>query len=81
MTNEMIGIASLFGFTGILLLLHHLILTAGKPKSTASLAKEPGAAKRGPRPVDSRDEKEGARSQANRAMRPDQPGSFARFRI
>lgn len=81
MTNEMIGIISVFVFTGILLLLRRLILTGDKRRGNPSLAREAREATRGSRSVDSRDEKKSAGSQANRVRRPNQPGAFPRFPI
>jgi len=81
MTNETLGIAGVFGFTGILLFLRHLLLSVGKRRRKPSLTRESRATKRGPHPVDARNEKASARSPTNRAMWPNQPGSFPRFRI
>ena len=76
MTNEIIGIAGVFTSTGLLFILRHLILTVGKRKRKPSLTKASKAAKRSPRPVDSRDKEVGTRSHANRAIWHNHPGGF-----
>lgn len=81
MTNEMIGIIGVFVLTGILFLLRHLIVTAGKPRRKPSYTRASKAAKRSPRPVDSRDEKERERSYAESATSQVHPEAFPRFPI
>lgn len=81
MTNEVIGILGVFVFTGILLLVRHLILTAGNRKRKSSLTQTAKAAKRGPRRVEDRTEKAGGRASADSRIWSNPPGTLPRFRV
>ncbi|MFL6214381.1 MAG: hypothetical protein ACJ74J_10880 [Blastocatellia bacterium] len=70
MTNEVLGIISVFLCTGVLLIVRQLILIAGKGKSTPALTSRIHASKSNLRLVDIRSEDESGRPQVKTAMNP-----------
>lgn len=78
MTNETIGIISVFACTGVLFLLRHLILSVGQPRRKVTANRTAEVARRNLRAVVSDREVEHRESQAHRVILHNHPGTFPR---